>query len=240
LFYLIKSFLTFFIPIKSNINKKIAENLNQSIETIYIDDMSSEDTNVIDCKIDKKKEIKTNKTQRNLPKSWSKEEKLNLVFIAINYGEEAFVSKDLKLYFSNRSKHSLIIAYKRLKENANKYQRLKNQVKIMKNLIELNRRDNNNPRCSSSIKIKTENKSPKSKVVSKKNNSNNSWTHEECLYLIYGVQTNGENWENILKLYSDHFDESKTPKNLKQKYLTLQNDVPAFKFYSSEVNSLLK
>ena len=192
---------------------------------------------MLDSKIVEKVEIdkEYKKTKHSSLKSWSKEEKLNLIYIAQHHGIDAFLSTDFKPYFNKRNRNSFAKIYKRLKENKLKYHSLKKQVKLMKDLKVLIN-ENNNPTSSSSLKNNNE-RWPKSKVVA---DNSNYWTHEECLYLVYGVENNGEDWENILNLYADHFNESRSSKHLKQKYITLKNDVPAFKFLLSEVNSLLK
>ena len=77
-------------------------------------------------------------------------------------------------------------------------------------------------------------------LVKLNRNETTSWSHEECLYLVFGVKQYGHNWESILENFGQYFDKTRSENNLKQKYFSLINDQQNFNFLLKEVKKLLE
>ena len=174
--------------------------------------------------------MQKNKSRSYEARIWSENEVLNLVYLVGKHGKRySRINHKYKEYFSNRTNRMLSAKYKDLEKNKAKLDDIKRKAQ---SLCKLNETPISVTQKPISNRIEDD--------VADKIKLNVDWTHEECLYLVYGVKHHGQDWSRILELYGEHFQDIRTGDHLKRKYLRIENDQPKHKFLLKEIDKLLE
>ena len=159
-----------------------------------------------------KSEINSN---TKIDESWTEEDTVRLLFIVNNLGRKwKMIAENYKIQLKNKSGEFLANIYWNLKENKIRFEKLEEKSKLVNDVEIL--------------------ENHKFNTTEKRLN----WSADEITYLVHGFSKYGTDWELLLRDYKTHFCESRSGKDLKNKYSSLKRS-PKKLLYFQQKASLL-
>ena len=164
-------------------------------------------------------EVTENQSERNTSEKskncWTEEDTVRLLFIVNNLGRKwKIIAENYKSQLKNKSGEFLANIYWSLKQNKIRFEKLEEKSKLVNDVEIL--------------------ENHKFNTTEKRLN----WSADEITYLVHGFSKYGTDWELLLRDYKTHFCESRSGKDLKNKYSSLKRS-PKKLLYFQQKASLL-